>query len=60
MHKWYSTHFRDTDFLKQEKNSVKTIAPNLNGEDLGKELHIKSLKQNEKKVMWFSLKKVLQ
>lgn len=36
--------FRDTDFLKQEKNSVKTIAPNLNGEALGKELHIKKFK----------------
>jgi uncharacterized iron-regulated membrane protein len=36
--------FRDTDFLKQEKNSVKTIAPNLNDEDLGKELHIKKFK----------------
>jgi hypothetical protein len=36
--------FRDTDFLKQEKNIVKTIAPNLHGEDLGKELHIKKFK----------------
>ncbi|MCW2117964.1 PepSY domain-containing protein [Flavobacterium sp. 7A] len=36
--------FRDTDFLKQEKNIVKTIAPNLNEEDLGKELHLKKLK----------------
>ena len=36
--------FRDTDFLKQKKNIVKTIAPNLNGEDLGKELHIKKFK----------------
>tara|TARA_R110000868_G_scaffold240881_1_gene495477 strand:+ start:905 stop:1420 length:516 start_codon:yes stop_codon:yes gene_type:complete len=36
--------FRDTDFLKQKKNIIKTIAPNLNGEDLGKELHIKKFK----------------
>jgi hypothetical protein len=36
--------FRDTDFLKQEKNIVKTIAPNLGGEYLGKELHIKKFK----------------
>ncbi|MBE0392499.1 MULTISPECIES: PepSY domain-containing protein [unclassified Flavobacterium] len=36
--------FRDTDFLKQDKNIVKTIAPNLNEEDLGKELHLKKLK----------------
>ncbi|NRS87894.1 hypothetical protein HNQ02_000804 [Flavobacterium sp. 7E] len=36
--------FRDTDFLKQDKNIVKTIAPNLNKEDLGKELHLKKLK----------------
>ena len=36
--------FRDTEFLKQEKNIVKTIAPNLNEEDLGKELHLKKLK----------------
>jgi hypothetical protein len=36
--------FRDTDFLKQEKDIVKTITPNLGGEDLGKELHIKKFK----------------
>ncbi|AWG20864.1 hypothetical protein FFWV33_04550 [Flavobacterium faecale] len=36
--------FRDTDFLKQEKNIVKTIALNLNEEDLGKELHLKKFK----------------
>jgi hypothetical protein len=28
-------------FLKQEKNSVKTIAPNLNGEDLEKNCILK-------------------
>ncbi|NRT12405.1 PepSY domain-containing protein [Flavobacterium sp. 14A] len=36
--------FRDTDFLKQEKNNVKTIAPNLTGEDLGKALHLRKFK----------------
>jgi hypothetical protein len=29
--------------FKTRKNSVKTIAPNLNDEDLGKELHIKKV-----------------
>lgn len=38
--------FRDTDFLKQEKKIVKTIAPNLIEEDLGKELHIKKFKSD--------------
>ncbi len=36
--------FRETPFLKQEKNIVKTIAPNLSGEDLGKELHLRKFK----------------
>ena len=36
--------FRDTDFLKQEKNNVTTIAPNLTGEDLGKALHLRKFK----------------
>lgn len=47
--------FRDTDFLKQEKNVVKTIAPNLAGEDLGKELHIKKFKaeREEGNVIFF-------
>ena len=38
--------FRDTDFLKEEKNIAKTIAPNLSEEDLGKELHIKKFKSD--------------
>jgi uncharacterized iron-regulated membrane protein len=36
--------FRDTDFLKQEKNTVEKLAPNLTEKELGKELHIKKLK----------------
>ena len=36
--------FRDTPFLKQEKAIVKTIAPNLSGEDLGKALHLRKFK----------------
>jgi hypothetical protein len=40
--------FRDTDFLKQEKNIVKTIAPNLTGETLGKELHLRKFKAERK------------
>jgi hypothetical protein len=36
--------FRDTPFLKQEKVIVKTVAPNLSGDDLGKELHLRKFK----------------
>jgi len=36
--------FRETSFLKQEKNIVKTIAINLNGEELGKALHLRKFK----------------
>lgn len=36
--------YRDTDFLKQEKQMVKTVKPNLAAEALGKELKIKELK----------------
>lgn len=36
--------FRDTPFLKQEKAIVKIIEPNLNGEDLGKALHLRKFK----------------
>ena len=36
--------FRDTDFLKKEKQVVKKLAPNLTAEALGKEIKIKELK----------------
>lgn len=36
--------FRDTDFLKQEKKVAIVVAPNLNGEDLGKAIKIKKFK----------------
>lgn len=50
--------FRDTQFLKQEKNIVKTVAPNLSGEDLGKELHLRKFKaEHEEGDVLFSLKK---
>ncbi|WP_418264449.1 hypothetical protein [Flavobacterium faecale] len=47
--------FRETSFLKQEKKIVKTIAPNLSGEDLGKELHIRKFKveREEADVVFF-------
>lgn len=41
--------FRDTPFLKQEKAIVKTIAPNLSGDVLGKELKIKHFKAESEK-----------
>lgn len=41
--------FRDTPLLKQEKNIVKTIAPNLSGEKLGKELHLRKFKAEREK-----------
>jgi uncharacterized iron-regulated membrane protein len=47
--------FRDTDFLKQEKNTVAKLAPNLTEEELGKELHIKKLKvsREEDNILFF-------
>ncbi|NOT76956.1 MAG: hypothetical protein HOP08_18690 [Cyclobacteriaceae bacterium] len=36
--------FRDTDFLKQEKQIEKQLAPNLNVEQVGKELRIRDIK----------------
>lgn len=36
--------FRDTDFLKSEKQIIRTINPNLTNEDLGRELKIRNLK----------------
>ena len=36
--------FRDTGFLKSEKQNEKTLAPNLNPEELGKELRIRDFK----------------
>ncbi len=36
--------FRDTDFLKQEKQVVRELAPNLAGEALGTALRIKNFK----------------
>lgn len=36
--------FRDTDFLKSEKQITRTINPNLTNEDLGRELKIRNLK----------------
>ena len=38
--------FRETEFLKSEKQIVKTIKPNLRGEELGKELKIRNIKIN--------------
>ena len=47
--------FRDTPFLKQEKNIVKTIEPQLSGDDLGKALHLKKFKteREEGNVIFF-------
>ncbi len=36
--------FRDTDFLKSEKQFEKQLKPNLSSEELGKELRIRNLK----------------
>lgn len=36
--------FRDTDFLKQEQQVEKQLKPNLNHEELGKELRIRDFK----------------
>jgi hypothetical protein len=36
--------FRDTDFLKSEKQIVKTIQPNLKLDEVGKELRIRDIK----------------
>lgn len=36
--------FRDTDFLKQERQEQKTLSPGLSAEDLGKAIRIKELK----------------
>src|SRR5574343_319282 len=36
--------FRETDFLKKEKQKKKTIKPNVSSENLGSELKIKNLK----------------
>lgn len=36
--------FRNTDFLKKEKQKIETIAPNLGEEALGKAIKIKNLK----------------
>jgi len=36
--------FRETDFLKSEKNKVQTVAPNLKADELGKAIRIKELK----------------
>ena len=38
--------FRDTPFLKKEKAIVKTIEPNLSGDDLGKALHLRKFKSD--------------
>lgn len=47
--------FRETSFLKQENKIVKTIAPNLSREDLGKELHLRKFKaeREESDVIFF-------
>ena len=36
--------FRDSDFLKEEKQVVKTVKPNASGEDLGRMLEIRGFK----------------
>lgn len=36
--------FRETDFLKKEKQIVKQLSPNIKADDLGKELKIKEFK----------------
>ena len=36
--------FRDTDFLKQEKEIVKQISPNAEGEEIGQQLGIRGFK----------------
>ncbi len=47
--------YRDTDFLKQEKQVVKNLKPGLAAEELGKELRMKELKitKTEGDVMFF-------
>jgi uncharacterized iron-regulated membrane protein len=36
--------FRDSDFLKEEKQVIKTVKPNASGEDLGRMLKIRGFK----------------
>lgn len=36
--------FRDSDFLKQEKQIVKTVKPNASGDDLGRMLELRGFK----------------
>ena len=36
--------FRDSDFLKEEKQVLKTVKPNASGEDLGRMLEIRGFK----------------
>lgn len=36
--------FRDSGFLKQEKQVIKTVKPNASGEDLGRMLEIRGFK----------------
>lgn len=47
--------YRDTDFLKQEKQVVKNLKPNLAAEELGKELRMKEFKvtKTEGDVLFF-------
>ena len=47
--------FRETDFLKKEKQIEKTIKPNVSSENLGSELKIKNLKveREEGTLMYF-------
>lgn len=47
--------FRETDFLKKEKQIEKTIKPNVSSENLGSELKIKNLKveKEEGTLMYF-------
>lgn len=47
--------YRDTDFLKKEKNYDKVIAKNLSEKELGKELKMKNfeVEKNENKILHF-------
>lgn len=47
--------FRDTDFLKQEKQISKQLNPHLNAEQLGRELRIRGLKidKQEESILYF-------
>lgn len=47
--------FRDSSFLKQEKQVVKTVQPNASGEDLGRMLEIRGFKpdREEGDVVYF-------